>query len=205
MGVKIIESGYERCVELAEALPRALVINGDGSDIATLRSENIGDMGGFVSVTDKDEENLMTALLAKRNGVPKVVAKIDRAEYAEILGGVGIDNLVSPKATTANHILRFVRGLQNAKGNQVNALYRIIGGRAEAIEFSSNKSTRLAGRPLKDLPIAPGVLVLAIARGNDIIIPHGNDSIRENDSVILITKGKKLLDLDDITAGEGSP
>jgi trk system potassium uptake protein TrkA len=202
MGVKIIESRHERCLELAESLPRALIINGDGSEGMLLRSESIGSMGGFVAVTDKDEENLMTALLAKKNGVPKVVAKMDRAEYAEMLGGVGIDNLVSPNAITANCILRFARGLQNAMGNPVNALYRVIGGHAEAIEFTANKSTRLLGRPLKSLSLVEGVLVLAIARKNDIIIPHGNDSIKENDNVILITKGKKLLDLNDIIAGE---
>jgi trk system potassium uptake protein TrkA len=203
MSVKIIESRHERCLELAESLPRALVINGDGSDVALLRSENIGSMGGFVSATDKDEENLMTALLAKRNGVPKVVAKMDRAEYADILGGIGIDNLISPRAITANYILRFVRGLQNAMGNPVNTLYRIIGDHAEAIEFTANRSTRLLGRPLKHLSLAEGVLVLAIVRKNDIIIPHGNDSIKENDNVILITKGKRLLDLNDIIAEEG--
>ncbi|MDR1515035.1 MAG: Trk system potassium transporter TrkA [Synergistaceae bacterium] len=202
MSVKIIESRYERCVELAEILPQTLVINGDASDSALLRAENIGDMGGFVSVTDKDEENLMTALLAKRNGVPKVVAKMDRAEYADILGDIGIDNLVSTKAVTANYILRFARGLQNAMGNFANTLYKIVGDRAEAIEFSANKSARLLGRPLKDLSLVSGVLVLAIVRKNEIIIPHGNDSIEENDSVILITKGRKLLDLNDILTGE---
>jgi trk system potassium uptake protein TrkA len=205
ISVKIIESRYERCVELAEILPQSLVINGDASDSALLRAENIGNMGGFVSVTDKDEENLMTALLAKRNGVPKVVAKIDRAEYADILGDIGIDNLVSARAVTANYILRFARGLQNAMGNFANTLYKIVGDRAEAIEFSANKSARLLGRPLKDLSLAPDVLVLAIVRKNDVIIPHGNDSIEENDSVILITKGRKLLDLNDILAGEQTP
>jgi trk system potassium uptake protein TrkA len=204
MSVKIIESRYERCLELAEALPRALVIHGDGSDSALLHAEDIGGMGAFVSVTDKDEENLMTALLAKRGGVPKVIAKIDRSEYADILGDVGIDNLVSPKVITANHILRFVRGLQNAMGSPVNTLYRIVGDRAEAIEFSANKSTRILGKPLKDLSIAPGVLVLAIARKNDVIIPHGDDSIEENDSVILITKGTKLRDLNDIVTRGGA-
>ena len=203
MSVKIIESRHERCLELAESLPRALIINGDGSDGMILRSENIGSMGAFVAVTDKDEENLMTALLAKRNGVPKVVAKIDRAEYAEILDGVGIDNLISPKAITANYMLRFVRGLQNAMGNTVNTLYSIIDGHAEAIEFTANKSARMLGRPLKRLSLAEGVLVLVIVRKNEVIIPHGDDSIKENDNVILITKGKKLRDLNDILEGEG--
>jgi trk system potassium uptake protein TrkA len=89
-------------------------------------------------------------------------------------------------------------------GNPVNALYRIIGDLAEAIEFTANRSTRFLGRPLKDLSLVTGVLVLVIVRKNEIIIPHGNDSIKENDNVILITKGRKLSDLNDILAGEES-
>lgn len=201
MGVKVIESRHERCVEIAGLLPRALVINGDCSDSALLKAEGIVGMDAFVSVTDKDEENLLTALLAKRNGVPKVIAKTDREDYADMLGDAGIDNLVSPKAITADYILRFVRGLQNAAGSTVNALYRIVGGQAEAIEFSAGGSAWVLGKPLKDLPIAPDVLVMAIARDGAVIIPHGDDAIEEDDSVILITKGRKLRGLDDIVQG----
>jgi trk system potassium uptake protein TrkA len=196
--VKIIERSRDRCLELAGTLPRALVINGDGSDDKVLLAENLGDMGGFISVTDRDEENLMTAFLAKRYGVSKVVAKIDRTGYADILGDLGIDNLVSPKTVTANYILRYVRGLQNAAGNTVNALFRIIEGQAEAIEFTANRSTRLLDAPLKTLRLLKGVLVVVIVRKNEVIIPHGDDAIKLGDNVIIISKGRELSDLNDI-------
>jgi trk system potassium uptake protein TrkA len=198
IGVKIIENDYDRCMKLAESLPRALVINGDGSDDNVLRSENIGGMGAFVSVTDKDEENLMTALLAKRMGVPKVVAEIRRPDYAGLLSDIGLDNLVCPNVVTANYISRYVRGLQNAGGSTVNTLHRIIGDKAEAIEFTAGASAKLLGIPLKKLRIVEDVLVVVIVRKNSVIIPHGDDSVNLHDNVILMTRGLKLTDLNDI-------
>ncbi|MDR1439821.1 MAG: Trk system potassium transporter TrkA [Clostridiales bacterium] len=198
---KIIEIDYGRCLELSELLPGALVINGDGSDDKMLRSENLGEMDGFVSVTGIDEENLMTALLAKRCGVHKVIAKINRTGYTEVINGMGLDSLVRPKLITANHILRYVRGMQNAMGNPVNTLYRIIGGNAEIIEFTADSSTAFLDVPLRKLRLAEGALVACIVRKNETIIPHGNDAIRLHDSVILITKGLELSDLNSVIQG----
>lgn len=196
--VKIIEINRERCVELTELLPNALVIWGDGSDESVLHSENLSNMGAFISVTGRDEENLIAALLAKQSGVQKVVAKINRINYFGAIRNMGIDNVVSPKLITANYILRYVRGLQNATGNSVNTLYRIMGDRVEAIEFTANKHTELLDTPLKKLKIVEGVLVAAIVRKNEIIMPHGSDVIKAGDNVILIAKDKKLTDLNDI-------
>lgn len=199
--VKLIELNRERCVELTELLPRALVICGDGTDEELLHNENLEDMGAFVSVTGRDEDNLISALLAKRRGVKKVVAKINRLNYLEVIKDIGLDNVVSPKLVTANFILSFVRGLKNAVGNPVNALYRIIQGRAEVLEFTADKSTAFLNIPLKNLKLIKGILIAALSRGNDIIIPHGNDRIEAGDSVILITKDKKISDLNDIAEG----
>ena len=193
--VKIIEQTRARCEQLTDLLPRALVIHGDGTDEKLLMSENIGDMAAFIAVTGHDEDNVISALLAKQYGVKKVIAKISRAAYFSVIKNMPIDNVVSPKAITSNHILRYVRGLKNAVGNPVKTLYRLVGGRAEAAEFSVDHASPLIGRPLRDLPIAGGILIAAIVRGSQIIIPHGNDEIREGDSVILITKDKPLTDL----------
>ncbi len=196
--VKIIEINRQRCEELTELLPHALIICGDGSDDTVLHSENIADMDGFVSVTGRDEENLISALLAKRSGVKKVVAKINRMNYADVIRNMGIDSIVSPKLITTNHILRYVRGLQNAVGNPVNTLYRIIGDRMEAIEFTVDRPMDFLNIPIKKLNFAKGVLLAAIVRMNETIIPHGNDVIRLKDSLILITKDQQLNDLNDI-------
>ena len=196
--VKIIEINRQRCEELTELLPHALIICGDGSDDTVLHSENIADMDGFVSVTGRDEENLISALLAKRSGVKKVVAKINRMNYTDVIRNMGIDSIVSPKLITTNHILRYVRGLQNAVGNPVNTLYRIIGDRMEAIEFTVDRPMDFLNIPIKKLNFAKGVLLAAIVRMNETIIPHGNDVIRLKDSLILITKDQQLNDLNDI-------
>jgi trk system potassium uptake protein TrkA len=200
---KILEISRDRCLALNELLPQTLIIHGDGSDDRLLRSENLGEMDSFIAVTGIDEENLMTALLAKHCGVPKVVAKINRAGYTEVINDMGIDNLVQPKLITSNYILRYVRGLKNAMGNPVNALYKIVGGAAEAIEFTAGPACRLLNIPLKKLRLIKGVLVAIIARKNEVIIPHGNDVIRAGDSVVLLSMGRELSDLDDILAGEG--
>lgn len=205
MKVKIIEIDHERCVELSELLPNTLIICGDGSDDTVLQSENLRDMGAFVSVTGRDEENLMSALLAKQSGVQKVVAKINRINYSGIIKNMGIDSVVSPKMIITNHIIRYVRGLKNALGNPVETLYKIIGDQAEAIEFTVNKSTRFLNIPLRNLKMVKGVLVAAIVRKNEIIIPHGKDVIKLGDSVILIAKDKQFSDLNDIIASGGLP
>ena len=204
MKSKIIEIDRDRCLELSELLPSTLIINGDGSDETVLYSENLNDMDAFVSLTGRDEENLMAALFAKQNGVHKVVAKINRVNYTSVIKTLGIDSVLSPKQITANGIVRFVRGLKNALENPVETLYKIVDGRAEAVEFIANQSTKFLNVPLKDLRLVQGVLVAAIVRKNEIIIPHGKDVIKQGDSVILIVKDKQFSDFNDIIAPGGN-
>jgi trk system potassium uptake protein TrkA len=175
-----------------------LIICGDGTDESVLLSENLENMGAFISVTGRDEENIIAALLAKQYGVKKAISKVNRAAYSIVIDKMDIDSVVIPKQITANYILRYVRGLQNALGNPVDALYRIMDNMVEAIQFTANKHTKFLDIPLKDLNILEGILVAAIVRKNEIIIPHGNDVIKADDNVILIVKDKKLTDLNDI-------
>ena len=179
-------------------LPHALVICGDGSDETLLRSENFSDMGAFVAVTGRDEDNIISALLAKQHGVKKVVAKVHRMSHSDIIRSMGIDNVVSPKLITTNYIIRYVRGLKNAMGNPVNALYRIVENKAEVIELTAVNSVKYIDIPLKKLNVIKGILIAAIVRKNEIIIPNGNDVIKPGDNVILITKDKEITDLDNI-------
>jgi trk system potassium uptake protein TrkA len=155
-------------------------------------------MGAFVAVTGRDEDNLISALLAKQHGIGKVVAKINRLNHSNIIKSLGIDSIVSPQLTTVNYILRYVRGLQNAMGNPINALYRIVGNQAEVIELTAVKSEKYTDIPLRKLNVRKGILIAAIVRKNDIIIPHGNDVIKPGDNVILITKDKTIMDLENI-------
>ncbi len=196
--VKIVESNRERCLELAEPLPDTLIIHGDGTDDSLLKSENLSDLDAFVSLTGRDEENLVSALLAKQHGVKKVITKITRFNYPEIVRNMGIDSIVNPKLITTNYILRYVRGLNGALGNPVESVYKIIGGNAETLEFIANHTTKFLNVPLKRIKFVEGVMVASIARKNEIIIPHGNDEIKIGDSVIIITKGKQFSDFNEI-------
>lgn len=203
MRVKIIESDQDRCIALSELLPHAIIINGDGSDDSVLQSENLSEMGAFISLTGRDEDNFMTALLAEQAGVPKVVAKINRSNYIGVIKNAGIDSVINPGQITTNLILRYVRGMKNALGNPIESLYRIVDNQAEAIEFTVNENIRLLDVPLKNLKLIEGVLVAVLVRKNDIIIPHGDDVIQLGDSVILISKDKKVTSLNDIIAPGG--
>ena len=203
MKIKIIESDHDRCLTLSELLPEALIIHGDGSDDTLLYSENLQEMGAFVSLTGHDEENFMLALLAKQAGVPKVIAKISRNNYLNLIKNLGIDSVVNPGQTTTNLILMFVRGLKNALGNPIKSLYRIVNNQAEALEFTISEATDFLGIPLKYLKMPQDVLVAVIVRKNEIIIPHGDDSIKLGDSVILIAKNRQIFDLNDIISVEG--
>ncbi len=198
IAVKIIEIDPDVAHRMGDALPDALIIRGDGMDQAVLQSEGLEKTDAFVSLTDRDEENLMVALYARQCGVPKVVTKINRFNYTDIIRQMGIDSVITPKAIAANRIVRYVRGLVNSQGSAIETLYRIIGGQAEAIEFEAKDSSRLVGHTLRELPLKPGVLIATLAREGKIIIPRGDDIIEPGDHVIAIIKGLSVVDLDDI-------
>lgn len=203
MKVKIIELDHDRCLTLSELLPEALIIHGDGSDDTLLHSENLSEMGAFVSLTGRDEENFMSALMAKQAGVSKVITKISRNNYLNLIKSLGIDSVVNPSQITTNLILLFVRGLKNALGNPIESLYRIVDNQAEALEFTISETTKFLDIPLKKLKVPNDILVAVIVRKNKIIIPHGNDTIQLGDSVILIAKNRQISDLSDIISAGG--
>ena len=200
--VKIIEIRKERCMELSELLSQSLIICGDGSDDSLLLSENLESMGALIAATGRDEDNLISALLAKRHGVGKVIAKITRLNHPEIIEEMGIDSVVNPRRITTDLILRYVRGLTNAQGNPVNTLYRICGGSAEAVEFIADSSTSFLNTPLRNLHMQPDTLIAAIVHGNETIIPHGDDVIRPGDNIIVLAKDKKIADLNELIVAE---
>jgi len=193
MKCKIIEIDKQKCTELSELLPNALIINADGTDQEVLLSENIKDMDAFIAVTGMDEENLLSSLLAKQNGVKKVIAKISRANYVDIVKTLGIDNVISPKLIVANQILKYVRG------NKIESLYRIIEGQAEIIEFIANGSSNFLNVPIKSLNLPKDTVVATIVRKNELVIPHGSDAIKKGDRVIIITKQHNLDCLNELS------
>ena len=204
MRVKIVEISQERCRQISEAFSHTTVICGDGTDQELLESERMPSADAFVALTDRDEDNLIISLYAMQQGVQKVVAKSNRQNYAGIARAVGLDSVISPKLITAAQILQVVRGMQNSQGSVMNTFYRIADGSAEAMEFTVRSTTRNLNVPLKDLNLKSGILLAVIIRGREIIIPEGSSCLQEGDSVILISRGRRILDLDDIYEEEFS-
>ncbi len=198
MSVKIIEKDAARCEQLSEALPKAQVILGDGSDRELLEEEDIDNMDALVAVTGMDEENIIISMYAGTLKLPKVVTKINRMSFQEILDSAGIESVISPKGITVNQIVRYVRAMQNSQGSNVETLHRIVGGRVEALEFSAGCCPGLTGIPLKDLRTRKNLLIACIIRGRQTIYPGGNDAIEEGDSVVVVTTEHQLKDLRDI-------
>ncbi len=198
--VKIIELNKERCLMLNDILPNALIIHGDGTDQDVLDSENFESTDAVVSLTDMDEENLITSLYAHQCGVPKVILKINRQNYIPVIKKLGLDSIISPKFITANNILRYVRALDNSKGIAVEKLYRILNEEAEIAEFTAKYTPDLTDIKLQHLKLKNNVLIAAIMRNKKIIIPNGNDVIKDKDKVIVVTKTGYITDLHEILA-----
>ena len=198
---KIIEFDINKCIELNETLPDAIVINGDGTDHELLLSENLQDADAFIALTGRDEENIITSLFAINNNVKNVITKITRFNYNVIAKNVGIDTIISPKVITANKILKYIRFLKNKNKCCIENIYKIFDEQAEAVEFFIKDDVKFVNQKLKDVNIMNDVIVATIVRDDKIIIPSGDDKVEIGDRVIIITKRDKIVDINHIVAG----
>ncbi len=196
--VRIVEQNTQKCLALAEKLPKAMIIEGDGTNSQIIDEENLLDTDAFIALTNRDEENLLMAMNAQRHGVKKVIAKMTRPNYIEMIREFGVDSVISPKDITANQISAYVRAMARSQGSAVENLYKLLGGAIEAVEFTATATTKFLDTPLKDLRLKPGMLVAAIAREGKTIIPDGSTSIHAGDKVIVMAKSLFLQDLDEI-------
>ena len=199
MQVKIIERNEARCEELCELLPRAVIIQGDATDHDLLIEEGADAADAFVALTGMDEENIIVSLFAKKQGIGKIITKINEDRRAHIVEDFGIDSVVSAKAATADSILSYVRARKNSQGSaNVETMYQLVDDKVEALEFIVKSATRYTGIPLKDLQLRSNNLIACIARKNQIIIPNGDDCIEPGDSVIVVTMEPHVEDIADI-------
>ena len=200
MKVRIVEQNPEKCIALSDKLPESLIIQGDGTDSAVIESEGLLDTDAFIALTNRDEENLLMAMTAQRHGVKKVIAKMSRPNYIDMMRESGVDSIISPKDITANQISAYVRAMARSAGSAVENVYKPLGGAVEAVEFTATATAKFLDTPLKDLGrrLKPGILVAAIAREGRTIIPDGSTSIRAGDKVIIMAKSIFLQDLDEI-------
>ncbi len=194
----IVERDYDRCIDLAEKLPKATVIQGDGTDHELLDTEGIFECDAFVPLTGRDEENLLIALSAQHAGVKKVLPKMSRPNYMELLRQLGLETVISPKDITANFISRSVRGFANSQGSAVESLHKILDGAMEAVEFTASAATHFLDTPLRDLHLKHGLIVAAIVHDGKVTIPNGSSQIHAGDRVIIVARSLFLQDLNDI-------
>lgn len=201
MEVKIIEQNRKKCENLCEQLPNATIIHGDATDHELLLEERIQEADAFVALTGLDEENIIVGLFAKAQGVHKIIAKVNEDSRAEMVESLGLDSLVSAKTATADAIMGYVRARQNSYSNaNVETMYRLVDDRVEALEFLIKEDASYTNIPLKNLPTKPNNLIACIGRNRNIIIPSGNDFIQKGDSVVVITRDKRVQDITDILA-----
>ncbi len=177
----LLDRDRERCQELAEELPGALVLHGDATDMELLEMEGVEGVDGFVAFTGQDETNMLSSLLAKHSGARKVVSLIDRIQYVPLVSRVGVDAVVSPRMSTVNAILRYVR-----RGN-VRSVATLKGIDAEAMEIVVGGGAPILGRPFRDVDFPENGIVGAILRDGRVLTPRGDDAVREGDRVIVVT------------------
>ena len=201
--VRIIERDLERCDYLAEELPQAQILCEDGSNRGFLLSEGLDSAESFVALTNMDEENILLSLFASNHSKAKLVTKINRLEFDDILSSFDLGSIIYPKYMTCDFVVQYVRALQNAAGSNVKTLYRILDDRVEALEFTVHEVSATTGVPLSELHLKPNLLLCCITRGDEIIIPRGGDTIQLGDTVIVVTLQHGLHDLRDIVAGQG--
>ena len=196
--VKIIEKNETRARYLAEILPKADVVQGDGSSQEVLESEGLRRADALVTLTDMDEENIVISMYGSAAGVKKVITKANRLEYSHMFEDMGIGTVISPKALCSNNVVRYVRAMQNQKGS-VLALHRIADDRAETLEFLVDDTVPWRGVPLKDVPVKKGILISCITRRGDTVIPDGASSFESGDTVIVVTTCESpIMQLQDI-------
>lgn len=186
--VSIIEMKPQKARFLSEELPDVTIIEGDGTDQELLESEGLADTHAFVTLSDRDEENLMAGFYAVQRGVKKVIVKSSRDNYSAIMHDMGLDSIISTKAVACNTILRTVRTRANRSFASVQRMYRLMDGTVEALEFVAEGGENYIHVPLNDLNVARDCLIAVIVREGQVYIPHGGDTIEAGDNVIVISR-----------------
>ena len=196
--LKVIERDGAICEELCTSFPNVTVIHGNPADEDVLKEEKISSYDAFVALTDLDEENILLSLSAKNAGIRKIITKINRYEYSNVVGRLELDSIIYPKNVTADMIIRYVRAMKNTSDSNMETLYNIIRGEVEVAEFTVNASSPIVGIPLAELKFKENVLIAAIIRNRQLIIPRGSAVIEAGDSVVTVTKLLALHDISDV-------
>lgn len=200
MDVRILERNYDRCVELAELLRDTSVIHGDSSNMSVLENQGFDQCDALVALTGLDETNMIVAIYGGNRGVRQIITKISREENNSVANELALGSIINPRELCSNHIVRYVRAMENQTGAAVS-VHAIADGQAEAVEFLVDAATRNCGVPLKDMKLKKNVLMAAITHGTQTQIPAGDSVFQKGDTVVVVTSGRGILrNINDIFA-----
>lgn len=198
MDIKIIEKDRELCDKLSDDFTNVTVVHSNTAYKDVMLEEGISDVGAFISLSNLDEENILLSLFAKSKTSDKVITKIKRIDYNDIIGNLELDSVVYPKNITADTIARYIRSAKNTRGSNMETFYNIIPGKVEASEFIVRARSKILNKRLSELKLKSNVLISAIIRDDTVIMPRGYDMIEEGDSVVVVSGAMGLHDITDI-------
>jgi trk system potassium uptake protein TrkA len=188
--VKLIDIKPERCEELSEILNKTLVINGDGRNSDLLIEEGIKEADAFVAVTSNSETNILSCVIAKRLGVPRVIAEVENFEYIKLAEDMGVNSVINKKLITAGRIFRFTLS------NKVRSIKMLTGADAEVLEFIVNTDSAITDAPIKDLNFPQDAIIGGVIRGNESFIADENTIIRPYDQVVVFASPEAVSKVD---------
>ncbi|MDD6381072.1 MAG: Trk system potassium transporter TrkA [Lachnospiraceae bacterium] len=200
ISVKIIERDQERCEKLSELLPNAIIIHGDGTSADLLKEEGVETVDAFVPLTGIDEENILLTLHAKHVSEAKVVTKINRFAFQDVIDTLDLGSVVYPRIITSEAIIAYARAKRASMDSNIETLYHMYNDTVEAIEFRIGRPSAVTGTPLKDLKLRGHLMVSFISRNGQIIFPKGEDTIEVGDTVMIVTTHTGFSDIVDILA-----
>lgn len=196
--VTIIEVDYARCEHLSEILPEATIICGDATDQNLLAEEGLEHAQGFAALTGLDEENILLSLYANTVSNAKTITKINRLNFTSVINELNLGSIVYPRIITADYILKHARSAHYSRNSNVEKLYKLANGKAEALEFIIKEDSAVAGIPLQTLNLRENTLVCCIYRNRKVIIPTGQDMMLAGDSVLVVISGYRIFDIQEI-------
>lgn len=201
--VTIIEQNPARADFLSDELPEATIILGDATDPTVLSQENYENADGFACLTGLDEENILLALYVNGSSKAKTVTKVNRSSFQNVINNLDLGSIIYPRVTTAEYILKYVRSTSAAQhDNNVETLYKLANGKAEALEFNITDNSSITDVPLQQLKIRKNTLIGSIYRNGKVIFPGGQDMIHVGDTVMVVLSGYCLSDIEDILEDE---
>jgi trk system potassium uptake protein TrkA len=198
MDTKIIEINEERCELLSEKLPETLIIHGDASNQNLLYEEELDKCDAFVTLSNIDEENIISSMFASLLKVPKIITKVNHINLDGIIEKANIDTVITPHKIATHQIVKYVRAMQNGKSSSCESIYKFDDDKFEMLEFKIKNDFKKLNTKLKDITLKEGVLIAAILRKENIIFPTGNDEIKIRDIIVVIDKDSKIQDINDI-------